>query len=431
MKYDESVAWLDGFQQFGMKLGLDRMQILLMHLNHPENELKCIHVAGTNGKGSVCRYLLSILHNAGYTVGMYTSPHLETIRERFIINQNLITKKEFTQLIGTIKDVIDTPALQDLNPTYFEICTALAFLYFKEKAVDYALIEVGLGGRFDATNVIMPLASIITNISLDHQHVLGDTIEEIAGEKAGIIKSNIPVITMAAQPALDIISSVAKKNHAPIFLVKDDDTTVLQRDLNGQIILFKGELKSYHLETKEIGLYQEKNLACVMKTIEVLQMQGLYIPDESIEQGVQSMVHPGRMKIIHKNPFIICDGAHNQAGISLLKKSIQALFPEKKVILIFGALSDKNVKEMLKELHSIAKSIIITQAQINRAMNAEAIKNLLPKKYNEQQVTMTQTIKEAISKGLQQAKPTDIILITGSLYTIGEAIMYFKKKKRR
>ena len=431
MNYDEAVSWLDGFQQFGMKLGLERIQTLLAYFDKPEKNVPIIHVAGTNGKGSVCRYLSSILIEAGYCVGLYTSPHLETIRERFEINNEIITKKDFSTYISKIKQSLETPDLKNLHPTYFEICTALAFLYFNEKKVDYIILEVGLGGKYDATNVITPIASIITNISFDHQHVLGETLEEIAREKAGVIKENKPIITAAEEPALSVISSVAVSKNSPLLIVKEEDVKVLKKDLHGQVLAITSNLNTYTLHTSELGSYQEINLALAIKTIDALQIRGLYIPPKAIEQGVMKMVHPGRMKLIQTDPIVLMDGAHNIGGIIELKKTIADLFSDKKIIFIFGILSDKKYQEMLSIMHPQVKLLILTKSTNSRALEPETIKKDIIHQYNEQNIMLTNSAPEAIILGMNNANKDDVIIISGSLYTISEAISFFSKNKKR
>lgn len=428
MKYQEALDWINGFQQFGMNLGLERIEILLKTLDNPEQSLDIIHVAGTNGKGSVCRYLLSILAEEGYTVGMTTSPHLETILERFNINNKNITKKEFVSTITKVKDAVEKIRKNGVHPTYFEICTAIAFQYFKDRKVDYAIIEVGLGGTYDATNVVTPLVSVITNISFDHQHILGKSIKKIAMEKAGIIKPNIPVVTGAETEALNIIASVAEKNHCPIYKTTDEDINILQRCIEGQTIEIKGELQSYTLDIQDIATYQVKNLALAIKTIDVLQINGVYIAEESIVNGVKSVMHPGRMNIIQKDPIVIIDGAHNPAGITELKNTIQHYFTDKKIILLFGALVDKNIKKMMKTIHQIPDTIIVTKSTNERAENPEKIKEIILEQNDSKNVIVTNSVHDAIQQGFNQASSDDTIIITGSLYTVQEALSYFKNK---
>jgi len=427
MDFEQAVSWLNSFQQFGMKPGLDRILTLLEEMDHPEKELEIIHVAGTNGKGSVCRYLSSILTDQGYTVGLFTSPHFETIRERFCINDTMISEKELSKLISTLMVIIERIKIPDFQPTYFELCTALVFLYFKKHDVDYAIIEVGLGGQYDATNIVMPILSIITNISFDHQHILGETIEEIAFEKAGIIKDRIPIITAAEGSALNVIEQQARSHLSPITIIDNEQSSILKRTTEYQLINIPGKLDEYILKTCEIGGYQKQNIALAIHAIEQLQMMGVCISIESIDRGVQFMIHQGRMKIIQKDPLVIIDGAHNPSGIHELKESVTALYPNKRIILIFGVLKDKNILEMIREIHSLDPLIIITKPTNDRSAEPEEIYTMMETHYPKVKVFITDTIGKAIEKGFKLAKKENLILITGSLYTIRDALSYFKK----
>ncbi|OYT28472.1 bifunctional folylpolyglutamate synthase/dihydrofolate synthase [Thermoplasmatales archaeon ex4572_165] len=429
MDYQQAVSWLNRSQRFGMKLSLNRIISILDQLNNPEKKLHVIHVAGTNGKGSVCRYISSILTEEGYQVGLFTSPHLESIRERICINNKIISKKDFSYYISIIKNVVDNLEKKELHPTYFEICTVLGFLFFKEKKVDYAIIEVGLGGRYDATNVVLPIAAVITNISYDHQHILGETLEEIAFEKAGIIKNNVSVITGVQGEALKVIQNNARKHHAPISIVKRNISTIKESNLDFQIIEIQGNMDSYVLETSEIGSFQKQNLSIAIYTIEQLQMKGVFISQESIQNGVKSMVHPGRMKMVHNNPIVLIDGAHNPGGIHELKNTVSSLFPGKKIILIFGVLKDKNVHEMIKEIQAVTKSIILTKSKNIRAVNQQELLKTVSSFFSEKNIFLTGSVDQAIKKGFEISLKEDIIIITGSLYTVQEVITYFKNLK--
>ena len=429
MKYQQAVSWLNESQRFGMKLSLHRIILLLNQLHNPEKELQVIHVAGTNGKGSVCRYISSILTAEGYQVGLFTSPHLESVRERICINNKKISKNDFSQYISTIKDAVDHLEKKESHPTYFEICTVLGFLFFKEKKVDYAIIEVGLGGRYDATNVVSPLVTVITNISYDHQHILGETLEEIAFEKAGIIKNNVPVITGVQGKALEVIQKSARKHHAPLIMVQNNISTIKESNLEFQIIKIQGNMDSYVLETNEIGGYQKQNLSIAIHSIEQLQMNGVFVSQESILKGVKSMVHPGRMKMVHDKPIVFIDGAHNPDGIKELRNTVLSLFPSKKIILIFGVLKDKNIHEMIKEIQEITKSMILTKSTNSRAVNQKELFKLVSPFFSEKNIFLTDTVDQAIKKSLDISKQDDVIIITGSLYTVQEVITFFKKHK--
>ena len=427
MNYQQAVSWLNGSQRFGMKLSLDRIISILDQLNNPEKKINVIHVAGTNGKGSVCRYISSILEEEGYQVGLFTSPHLESIRERICINNKLISKKDFSYYISIIKNVVDNLEKKELHPTYFEICTVLGFLFFNEKKVDYAIVEVGLGGRYDATNVVSPIATVITNISYDHQHILGETLEEIAFEKAGIIKSDVPLITGVQGKALEVIQKSASKHNAPISIVQSNISTIKESNLDFQIIKIQGNMDSYVLVTSEIGSFQKQNLSIAIYTIEQLQMNGVFISYESIQNGVKSMVYTGRMKMVHNKPIVLIDGAHNHGGIIELKNTISSLFPGKKIILIFGVLKDKNVHEMIKEIQAVTKSLILTKSKNNRAVNQQELLKMISSFFSEKNIFLTDSIDQAIKKGFKISLQDDIIIITGSLYTVQEVIEFFKK----
>ena len=425
MKYDQACLWLDSFQHKGIKLGLERMSLLLDALGHPEKELPVIHVAGTNGKGSVCRYVSSILSAEGYTVGLYMSPHLHSIRERFCINDSMISPEEFSTYISHLIGIVESIEQEENRPTYFEICTALSLLYFKDKKADFAVIEVGLGGRYDATNLVHPLVSVITSISYDHVNILGDTLEKIAFEKAGIIKNHVPLVTGAQGTALDVITQQAIHHESPVIIVDENSSTIQERSLSHQLIRIHGSLRDYVLETSEIGSYQQQNLAIAIHAIEQLQIKGVYVSPKSIEYGVKSMIHPGRMKQVHNHPIIFVDGAHNPDGIKQVKNTIESLFPKKQIILLFGVLQEKNIVDMVKEIDSIVDRIVLTKSSNPRALPPEKVYSLIASLFSEQQILLTDTINEGIRQCLDLSKPKDIILITGSLYTVQEALQYF------
>jgi len=366
--------WLYSLQGRGSVLGLERVKELLSKLNNPQSNLKCIHVAGTNGKGSTCAILSSILKEADYKVGMYTSPHLKRFTERIQINGEEITQPELNRLIEKIKPLVT-------DQTFFEVTTAIAFQYFKEQDVDFAILEVGLGGRLDATNVITPLISIITHISLEHTHILGKTIEEIAKEKAGIIKENIPVITLAKNKT---IKEIAKQKHSEIFIPK-----IPKLNLN-----LKGE-------------FQLENASLAIKAAELLN-----INSESIKKGLESVKWPGRLEFLEKNVLVDC--AHNPEGIAALKKEIKKLNYEK-IITVTGILKDKDKKTMITQLSEFSDYIIFTKPNTERAEEPEELKKLTNTR-NE----IIIDVKKALKKAKKLANPDDLILITGSIYIVGE-----------
>ena len=421
MNYEESLSWLDGFQRFGMKLGLERISRICKELDNPQNGLKVIHVGGTNGKGSVCKFLESILLTSGYSVGVYTSPHLQCFSERIVVDGEEISEGDVVSLVEKVKPVVEKMIEKGDDPTYFEIATAMAFQYFKDKNVDFAVVEVGLGGRFDATNVVNPFVSIITNISLEHTDVLGKKVEDIAFEKAGIIKNGIPVITATEGKALEVIEKIANERKAPVNVVRRDDWERYHGGLDRQEFYVKGFLKDYNVKTSLPGEFQGENIALTLAAIEILQMNGFYIPDDSINNGISKTVHAGRMEIISRDPVILLDGAHNPAGMQMLVDTLENEFDYDKLVVVLGILSDKDIKSMLKLLVPLADVIVTTKSQNSRAYGPSGLKKIIEDLDYKKEIVMKNEIDDAVNYAKSIAKKNDLICVTGSLFTVGEA----------
>ncbi len=421
MDYKKCIDWLYSFQKFGIKLGLDRIKHICKKLGNPQNNYKIIHVGGTNGKGSVCRFLESALVNSGYKTGTYTSPHLQRFSERFVVNKKEISESVIVRLVEKIKPIVKGMIEEDNIPTFFEIVTAMAFQYFKEKNVDFAIIEVGLGGLYDATNIVNPMVTIVTNVSYEHQNILGDKIEDISFEKAGIIKKGIPVITAATGKALDVIKKVALEKNSSLIVIDNNSWNKIGGGVDWQEFLVNGSLKDYNVKTSMIGRYQGENVALTIAAIETLQMNGVYITDESIIEGFEKTKNPGRMEIVGFEPLILLDGAHNVTGMTSLKNTLEEDFVYEKLILIFGILSDKNIQAILDIIVPIADTFVATKSQSNRAFNPSRLKEMIVKK----EVIVKDKISDAIEFAQRIAKKNDLICITGSLYTVGEARNYF------
>ena len=393
MDYQQVISYIYALKgsehKGGFNLSLENMNILLKKLKNPEQSLKAIHVAGTNGKGSVCAMLSSILKEAGYKVGMYISPHLKDFRERFTINCKMISKEELIFCFEKIKPFIT-------QQTFFEVVTAIAFLYFKEKKVDFLVCEVGMGGRLDATNVITPLVSVITNIGLEHQDYLGDTIKKIAFEKAGIIKNNKPAVTAAKGPALEVIKKIAKEKNSELFIVKAP-TTEFPLRLNGD--------------------FQRINASIAFETIKVLNnYYNLKIKKESIKNGLLKTVWHGRLEFISKS--ILVDCAHNPPAVSALKKELLRIKKSyKKIILIFGVLKDKDHKKMLNELTPLVNYIIFVRPKIPRALDP-----IILAKQTKKENIVIEDVSSALAYAKKQISKDDLILVTGSIYLVGEVI---------
>jgi len=423
MNYEKSIDWLYSFEKFGIKLGLERINYICKKLGNPQDNLKIIHIGGTNGKGSVCRFLQSIITLNGYKVGVYLSPHLQRFSERFLIDGDEISKDDIVVLVEKIKPIIDEMIKNKNIPTFFEIVTAIAFQYFNDKKVDYAIIEVGLGGRFDATNIVKPMVSVITNVSLDHQDRLGKKIEEIAFEKAGIIKKDVPIITAANGKSLDVIKKITKEKKTQITVIDKSSWEKIQGGPIWHEFLINGLLKNYNVKTKMAGKFQGENIAITIATIEILQMNGVYITEESIAKGIEKAFIIGRMEIVSFEPIVILDGAHNIAAMEVLKNTLVDDFNYEKLIIVIGILADKNVQEMLDIITPISDIIVLTKSKNKRACDPLKLKEMINKK----DVIIKDDVSSAVDHAINVATKKDLICITGSLFTVGEAKDYFQK----
>ena len=387
MNYNQILKELYNLENVKFKQSLVNMKVLLKKLHNPEKNLRCIHVAGTNGKGSVCAMISSILSNAGYKVGMYTSPHLKKFNERIRINNKLSSDKEIAQYYLRVKKHVT-------NQTFFEITTAMAFLYFKEKNVDFAVLEIGLGGRLDSTNVITPLVSIITNIGMEHTEYLGNTIEKIAYEKAGIIKKNVPVVTATEGKALATIKKISNQRNSKLIAVNNKKINYKLR--------FKGE-------------FQKQNASIAAKAIEILKNNDkIKITKYNIIDGLKNTKWPGRFQFIAKN--ILIDSAHNPSGFKTLVKELKNI-DYNKLILIIGFSNDKDIKAISKIINPKAYKTIITKSD-----NEKAEKPKIIQKYFNTNSIIINNPKKALKYAKKIAAKNDLILITGSIFLVGELI---------
>ena len=427
MNYEEAVAWIDTFQQFGIRLGLNRIEVVLNAVDNPQKKTSFIHVAGTNGKGSVCRYISSILTNEGYRTGLYLSPHLVDFRERFQLNNEFIKKDRFVEIVDRIRPIVEQVTDRGIQLTYFEICTIIAFLFFADEQVDYAVVEVGLGGRYDATNVITPLVSIITTVSLDHQDQLGNTIEDIAFEKAGIIKSNIPVVTAAEGNAIEVIETICKKQHSELTHVTERMVSLQETSLFHQLLLVHGCFDDYLVKTHQLGRCQWINIAISITVIEILQQKGVFITKDSILKGINKMRHPGRMQLLQTHPFVLIDGAHNTDAMRKTVESLTSFFTLDRLIVIFGVMKDKSISEMLSLLLPVTDILIATEPKNTRATSAEKIAKYVQKIDASKQFFTTSSVQDAYAKALTIAKEHDLIFATGSLFTVGELLQLLEE----
>ena len=420
MDYYEAMKYINRTGKFGSKLGLDRINRLLYYMGNPHHKLRVIHVAGTNGKGSVVSIISSILIEAGYKVGIYTSPYLQRFTERIKINNEEISKDDIARLINYIGPIVDKVISEGYdNPTEFEIITAIMFKYFSDKQVDFVALEVGLGGRLDSTNVINPLVSVITSISYDHLGILGNTLSQIAYEKAGIIKQNGIVVSYPQEEeALKVIEDVCKERNAKLILVSQYNTYISKYSHKGQTFNLSINDKSYvDLKTSLLGEYQILNIKTSIQAIEALKYRGIDIKDEYIYKGIENAKWPGRIEVMGENPKIVLDGAHNVQGMAELKKAILKYFKYDKIILVIGVLRDKEYEKMCSIIMPIADTVITTKPDSKRALSSEEL-GMVANRYNDS-VIISSSILDAYNTSLESAKEDDLIVFCGSLYMIG------------
>ena len=425
--YEQAIEWIHARLRLGMKPGLSRMEWMLERLEHPERRIKTIHVGGTNGKGSTVTFLRSILQTAGFRVGTFTSPYFEQFNERISINGHPISDEELVELTNVIKPLADELDHTELGgPTEFEVITAMSIYYFaKMSPVDVVIYEVGLGGRFDSTNVIHPLLSIITSIGLDHTAILGDTYEQIAFEKAGIIKNGVSVITGVKQPeALDVIKRKAMEGKSPIYHLGNEFTADSRESLErGEKFTFSsmfGQIQD--LKTTMIGSYQVDNAACAVMASQVLaSYYSFMIEEEHIRDGLIQAYWPGRLEVLSEDPLVLIDGAHNEEGINALASEIKSRFADKKIIILFAALKDKKLDKMIASLEETADQLTFTTFDFPRAASAE---DLMEVGRNDGNKRIANDYQDFLSMKINDLTKDEILIVTGSLYFLSEAKPY-------
>lgn len=422
------ISLIEELKKRGSVPGLDAIEGLLEELGHPEDNLKVVHIAGTNGKGSIFAYLSSILIAAGFKVGRYISPTISCYEERFQINGEYITKDELARLYNIVEEAMKREEEKTgLKPTLFEVETAISFLYFKEEKVDYALIEVGMGGRMDATNVIRhPELTVISSISYDHQAFLGDTLEEIAWQKAGIIKESCPVVLSEnSDEVCKVIEQEATKKKVKCIEIKPTDYEVLSETPYGSMFLWKEQ----RYETKLPGRHQVSNAVTALAASEYLFRKDYEknnarkaIAEELDEMNVKSAQQggiirtcwPGRLEVLKKEPLFYRDGAHNPDGAKKLAAFLQKYFTNKKIIYIMGVLKDKEYKKMLRYLMPMAKEVYVFKPKNERGLSAQILADTI-KEVADVSVTIESDVNAAVFRALDTAKPDDVLVACGSL----------------
>ncbi len=426
-RYRESLEYLYGLEKYGMVFGLTQIRRILEAIGNPHEEFFSIHIGGTNGKGSTAAMIASILEKEGYKVGLYTSPHLINFTERIKINGKDIEEEEVVKLTNWMKEVVEAHGLEP-HFTFFDFTTAMAFQYFKQNMVDLAVLEVGLGGRLDSTNVVNPLLSIITNISKDHMEYLGRSILKIAGEKAGIIKPKRPLITAASQArVVNLFSKVCKEKDSPLYRVGKDFKYIIRDDMNFDYEGLNRKLWGVHINL--MGFHQIVNATTALGAIEVLEDLGYTVSTEAMLKGLREVHWPGRLEIVSQSPMVILDGAHNQAGATVLKEYLEKGLKYRRLILLVGIMKDKDIKSILHLLTPMADQVILTQPNNERAASPFLLQKRMGN--NSKKVWLIEDIKEAIQKGLSLMEKEDLLCITGSLYTVGEARSFFQSRGMR
>lgn len=427
MQYDDVLQKIHSFKRFGSRLGLERMEKLLELLGEPQNNLKIIHVAGTNGKGSVCRNIYSILQAQGYKTGLYTSPFLERFTERIEYNNKEISEAQLINSSMNVFEKVEEMIAEGFDsPTEFEIVTAIAFDFYNKQDTDYLVLEVGLGGRGDATNVIRnPLVSVITTIGFDHTEYLGNTLSQIACEKAGIIKENCPVVTSVKEPeALKMIRDVCEAQNCILTIVPFNEISNLECSLDAYIFDYYFNKEFKHVQTGMLGRHQVENAATAITVIQLLRERGLLISDDAVYEGIRKAKQAGRFEIISEKPMIIIDGAHNLQGIEALTDTVQTLLKDKKILLCVGLLKDKDVEGIIHALLPLADRFIATEPDSERKMEAKGLKDIIEQ--NNKKCHAVPDIYEACKYAAEQSDGFDVILFTGSLYMIGKVRSYFR-----
>lgn len=424
MDYREASGYINELGRLGSRPGLERVKELASRLDNPQDKLRIIHITGTNGKGSVAMFIAGILKCAGFKTGLFTSPHIERINEEIRMDCNEISEADFAEYVGRVKAEADKMAGDGFDhPTRFEVLTALAYLYFYEKNCDFAVMEVGMGGRADATNIIStPVVSVITKIAADHIPLLGNSLEDIAYEKAGIIKKGVNVVIYPQEDSvLRVIKEFSDIMNARLYYAEPDQIFGIE--------LSKGRLCFSHLsygrlQTPVVGVHQVQNASVALKTIDVLNELGYAIPKGAVAQGLSSAAWPGRFELLRTDPDVYIDGGHNPDGIRSLVETFKWIYPDKKANVIMGVMKDKEYETMVREISTITKRFIAVTPDSPRSLPGDDLAKVM-RRYCKN-VEFSVTIEEAVRKLLTSVSNDEIIVAAGSLYYIGRVRKMFK-----
>lgn len=448
-RYEEALGWIHGLGRFGIKPGLERMHAMLEMLGNPHRNINFVHIAGTNGKGSTAAVLASVLKSSGCRVGLFTSPYLLSFTNRMAVGGADIEHDQLVELVDLVKPLVERlvadPALG--QPTEFEVVTVLAFAFFARQKVDLVILEAGLGGRLDATNVVSPLVSVITNISLEHTEVLGDTIEKIAFEKAGIIKLKVPLVTAALnEEVLALFKKRCAELNSEFYRVYPAGTEPAEEPVlfpaaflsditaGGQYFSYRGLKRHFeNLFLPLRGKYQLDNAATALVVLELLEINnGFTFSDEQIAAGLAATSWPGRLEKLQRNPLVIMDGAHNPQAMEKLVEALPVYFNYSKLLLVLGVLDDKDTEKMLKSILPLADTVIFTKPTLQRAADPQKIADFALNKLSFQgKKFVVSSFAAAFEEALQLAGPTDAVLVTGSLYLVSDIRAYWLKTRQR
>ncbi|ASS74934.1 hypothetical protein CIG75_08025 [Tumebacillus algifaecis] len=428
-----AIEWIHSFDRFdgkgGIKPGLERMVAMLDLVGRPHDRLKFLHVAGTNGKGSTCSYLAAMLQAAGYKVGLYTSPYLIQFHDRMTVGGVNISDAELEQIVAQLRPVVEQVAATEAGrPTEFEVLSVVSILHYAQQEVDFVVWETGLGGRLDSTNVVTPLLSLITNVGMDHQVILGDKLEQIAAEKAGIIKPGVPVLTTAQGVALAVIEQTAQATGSDC-LQSGQDFSAQRTSFgwDGQTFDWQGFGHTLdHLRIKMLGAHQIVNASLAVAACMQLQEMGYVISESSMREGLLHTAWAGRLEVVAHKPLTVLDGAHNPEGAQALGTALRELLPEQKVVLIVGVMADKAIPEVLAPLVPLASHVVVTRANMPRSALVDEMAQMIYQLDPQLSVSTSQSVEEAFQLARGQVLEADgVIVCTGSLYMISEARALF------
>jgi dihydrofolate synthase/folylpolyglutamate synthase len=413
----ESLEYLYSLQRFGMVFGLSNIENITRTLGNPHDSLKVIHIGGTNGKGSTAIMMASILRESGYRVGLYTSPHILSFTERIRVNGQSISEAEVAQLTARIRDRIEEAEIPQ-QFTFFDFTTAMAFLYFAESNVDLAIVEVGLGGRLDSTNVAKPRATVITNVSHEHQDVLGESLTEIAREKAGIIKEGVPLVTGVSQKQVfHELEKICQEKEAPLYLMGRDFLAVREK---AGVLRFEGRRWGLSgIEVSLLGEYQIENATMAMGTLETMEEVGFSVTRESIYRGMKEVDWPGRLEVVRERPWVVLDGAHNPAGAQALSEALSQDFSYDRCYFLLGIMRDKEVEKIVSILAPLSHETVLCKPRQDRAAPPERLLRAVETAGGKGRVIPD--VAEGLDTLLSMARSDDLICVAGSFYTIGEA----------